>query len=103
MIEKEPVGKIEYGDAGSQIFYDKDEYIKAFKEAMDVYGVMGGFKATTLTRDQETRKAYDDALYNEFGEENPYALEHYQEKYAQATEAPAEEAQPELEGEEMEL
>ena len=97
MEKNKPVGEIEYYDGTRKSFYSTEEYIKAFKEAMEVYCVSGGFKATTLTRDPVTRKAYDDAIYNEFGEDNPHDLEHY----ARTAEAPIE-RQPELD-EEMEL
>lgn len=97
MGEKKPVGEINYYEGSRLVFYEKDEYIKELKRALNVYGVMGGFKATTLTRDPATRKAYDDAIYNEFGEDNPHDLEHY----ARTAEAPIE-RQSELD-EEMEL
>lgn len=97
MEKNKPVGEIEYYDGSREVFYTAEEYIKAVKEAMEVYGVSGGFKGTTLTRDPATRKAYDDAIYNEFGEDNPHDLEHY----IQATKS-LEEQQPELD-EEMEL
>lgn len=75
------VGKIEYIGSGKVIAYqDAEEYLQAYSEALDVYGVTGGFKATTITRDPATRKAVDDLVYGAFGEDNPNDLEHYQKK-----------------------
>lgn len=84
-VEK-PVGKIEYisgrGSSHVEKFYTPESYIKAYEEALDSYGVVGGFKGTTITRDPATRKAIDDLICGAFGEENPYDLEHYQQEHA---------------------
>lgn len=100
----EAVGKIEYLHSGETIVYDDaKEYLQAYEEALNEYGVVGGFKATTITRDPETRKAVDDLIYGEFGEENPHDLEHYQKKYAEAYGEHVEQVpEPELDGEELE-
>lgn len=108
MAKKEPVGKIEYLFSGEERpFFDMEEYLQAYREALDEFGVVGGFKATTLTKDPESRKAVDDLIYGAFDEENPYALEHYKEKYSPATgEDQAQEAEataPDLEEEDLEI
>lgn len=108
MAEKEPVGKIEYLFSDEErTFFDKEGYLQAYREALDQFGVVGGFKATTLTKDAETRKAADDLIYGAFGEENPYDLEYYQKKYAPAAgEDQTREGKPidpELGDEELEL
>lgn len=96
------VGKIEYLHSGETIVYnDAKEYLQAYKEALNEYGVVGGFKATTITRDPEICKAVDDLIYGEFGEENPYDLEHYQKKYAEASSEHVEQPlEPEFEADE---
>lgn len=108
MAKKEPVGKIEYLFSGEERpFFDMEEYLQAYREALAEFGVVGGFKATTLTKDPESRKAVDDLIYGAFDEENPYDLEHYQGKYSPvAGEDQAQEAEvavPELEEEDLEL
>ena len=73
---------MEYAFSGEeQVFFDKQEYIQAYRNALDQFGVSGGFKATTFTIDPQTRKAIDDLIYGAFGEDNPNDLEHYQRKY----------------------
>ena len=100
-VEKVPVGIIEspygLGDSGVSIFYDSEKYVKEFKDALEDFGPIGGFKATIITRDPKLRKAIDDELYNVYGEENPRRLEDYQEQDQ------AQEAGPEPEEEEPEL
>ena len=100
----EAVGKIEYLHSGETIVYDDPrEYLQAYKEALNEYGVVGGFKATTITQDPGTRKAVDDLICGEFGEENPHDLEHYQKKYAEVSGEHVEQApEPGLDGEELE-
>lgn len=102
-VEKEPVGIIEYpygpGDSGVSIFYGSEKYVKEFKGALEDFGPIGGFRATTLTRDPNLRKAIDDELYNVFGEKNPRRLEDYQEQGQEQEPEP----EPELEEEEPEL
>lgn len=99
-VEKEPVGIIEYpygpGDSGVLIFYDPEKYVKEFKDALEDFGPMGGFRATTLTRDPKLRKAIDDERYNFYDEENPWRLEDYQKRGQE------QEPEPELEEEEPE-
>lgn len=106
-VEAEPVGVIEYSDGDCQVFHNSEQYIQAFREALDQFGVAGGFKATTLTKDAESRKAVGDLIYRAFDEENPHDLEHYYKKYAPAAgEDQAQEAEvtaPELEEEDLEL
>lgn len=103
-VEKEPVGIIEYpygpGDSGVSIFYDPEKYAKEVKDALEDFGPIGGFRATTLTRDPKLRKEIDDELYNVYGEKNPRHLEDYQEQ--EQGMGQEQEPEPELEEEEPE-
>ena len=79
MTSEEPVGRIEYSYGDEQTFYDTEKYIQAYEKALFEMGPMA-VKSITLTKDPATHKAIDDLLWNEFGEENPHDLEHYQKK-----------------------
>lgn len=98
----EPVGKIEYGSSGkAKTFYNTEEYLQEYEEAINLFGVAGGIKATTITRDPATHKAVDDLIYGAVGEENPHDFRYYQEKYGEVQ--PPETTQTLEEGPDMEL
>ena len=102
---KDPIGKIEYfsGRGSSYIanFYTSESYIEALKDAINSYGVVGGVKGTTISKDPTIRKAIADLLYDAFGEENPRRLENYQEQSRGMGQE--QETLPELEDEELEV
>ena len=76
--KKTIVGCIHYAMPKETVeFDDSKRYLEELKEALDTYGVMGGFRYETLTDDPKTRKAVDDLLYDAVGEENPRKLEDY--------------------------
>lgn len=54
-----------------------ERYLSLIKEEL-LYNPTG-FQYQTITKDAKIRKALDDILYNHFGTDNPYPLEHYQE------------------------
>ena len=76
--KKTIVGRIHYAAPKETVeFDDPMRYLEELKEALDTYGVMGGFRYETLTDDPKTRKAADDLIYDAYDEENPRRLEDY--------------------------
>lgn len=75
---KETVGTVSWADTGETMtFTDANEYLECIKENIEYMGIIG-FKFRTLTRDPAVRKAVDDILYGEAGEENPHTIEYYE-------------------------
>ena len=63
------VGTVSWADTGETMtFTDANEYLECIKENIEYMGIIG-FKFRTLTRDPAVRKAVDDILYGEAGEE----------------------------------
>lgn len=71
------VGMTFYGDGNATSFTDADAYIKEIREELP-YRATSGFRFETATDDPTVRKAVDDLVYNEFGENNPRPLEDYE-------------------------
>lgn len=72
------VGTVSWADTGETMtFTDANEYLECIKENIEYMGIIG-LKFRTLTRDPAVRKAVDDILYGEAGEENPHTIEYYE-------------------------
>jgi hypothetical protein len=69
-------GSVSFASGETFRYTDADEYIKTVKEELP-YRAASGFCFETLTDDPRVRKAIDDLIYNEYGEENPHGLESY--------------------------
>ncbi|MDR3278595.1 MAG: hypothetical protein LBT12_07455, partial [Oscillospiraceae bacterium] len=65
-------------------YTDAEEYIAVVKEELP-YRATTGFTFYTLTEDAAVRKAIDDLVYNEYGEQNPRELADYAEPQADLT------------------
>lgn len=92
---KEFVTNVEQGKVAGMLFYgggeaiwfaDADEYIEEYGKDLNERGPSGVF-AKTITKDPAVRKAVDDLIYGEFGEENPHGLDYYEERLAASHEA----------------
>lgn len=70
------VGMLFYAGGDAQWFEDPDKYIKTYEEELSYRGAYG-VSARTMIKDPAVRKAVDDMLYGEFGEENPHDMEYY--------------------------
>lgn len=70
------IGMLIYPSGESRCFRDADQYLKEYREEMDCRGP-NGVTAKTITDDPTVRKAVDDLIYNEFGEENPHKIDYY--------------------------
>lgn len=71
------VGTVSWADTGETMtFTDANEYLKCIRETIEHRGIFG-FEFRTLTKDPAVRKAIDDILYGEAGEENPHTIEYY--------------------------
>ena len=73
---KEIVGRVSFANGEKLTYTDPQEYIKCVAEELP-YRATSGFQFETLTDDPQTRKAVDDLVCNEYGEENPRPLENY--------------------------
>jgi hypothetical protein len=84
------IGTVSYASGEQKTFTDPKAFIKTVKEELP-YRSTSGFAYTVMDADPATRKAIDDLAYNEYGEENPHDLAHYQnteiEHQIRATEA----------------
>lgn len=77
--QKSCCGMLIYPSGETQNFSDPDQFLQAYREALDYLGP-SGVSAKTLTHDPSVRKAVDDLIYGEFGEENPHDLDHYAQR-----------------------
>lgn len=84
------VGTASYASGEQEIFTDPKQFIKTVEEELP-YRSTSGFTYRIMDADAATRKAIDDLVHNEYGEDNPLDLAHYQsneekhkEKAAQA-------------------
>lgn len=73
----EIIGIATYASGEQQTFADSTAFIKTIQEELP-YRSTSGFAYKILTTDAATRKAVDDLVYNEYGEENPHDLAYYQ-------------------------
>lgn len=71
------VGTASYANGDHQEFTSAEEFIKTIREELP-YRSTTGFTYRVLTEDAKTRKAVDDLVYNEYGEENPHDLVYYE-------------------------
>ena len=64
---------------GDIAIYDTPkQYLDSYRDLLD--SNPQGFKATTVTRSPEVRKAVDDLVYGFYGDDNPHDLKYYAEK-----------------------
>lgn len=71
------VGTASYASGEQEIFTDPKKFIQTVKEELP-YRSTSGFTYQVMYADAATRKAVDDLAYNEYGEDNPHDLAHYQ-------------------------
>ena len=74
--KQEIIGRVFFANGEQFSYIDADEYIKVIKEELP-YRNTSGFRFETITDDPRVRKAVDDLICNEFGEDNPRNLEDY--------------------------
>jgi hypothetical protein len=75
-VRQDIVGMTFYGDGNATSFTDADDYIEEIREELP-YRASSGFRFETVTDDPAVRKAVDDLVYNEFGENNPRRVCNY--------------------------
>lgn len=75
--EESIVGIISFHNGETQEFTDSSSFIATIKEELP-YRSTSGFQFKVITTDAFTRKAVDDLIYDEYGEDNPRTLEDYQ-------------------------
>lgn len=73
----EIIGIATYASGEQQTFTDPVAFIKTVQEELP-YRSTSGFAFKVLTEDAATRKAVEDLVCNEYGEENPHDLSYYQ-------------------------
>ena len=71
------VGTASYASGEQEIFTDPKKFIQTVQEELP-YRSTSGFTFQVMVADAATRKAVDDLVYNEYGEDNPHDLAHYQ-------------------------
>lgn len=71
------VGTASYANGDHQEFTSAEEFIKTVRDELP-YRSTTGFTYKVLTEDAKTRKAVDDLVFNEYGEENPHDLTYYE-------------------------
>ena len=71
------VGRLTFSNGEVMEFTDAKAYTERLKEELDCVGVTG-FTFETLTDDPQVRKAVEDIICDQFGEENPRSLEEHQ-------------------------
>ena len=74
--DKAIVGRVSFANGEKIEYTNAQEYVKCVAEELP-YRATSGFQFETLTDDPQTRKAVDDLVCNEYGEENPCPLENY--------------------------
>ena len=74
--ENKTVGRVTYADGTKQEFADPQEYLQAIKEELPFRSTTG-FRYETLSDDPQVRKAVDDIILNDAGEENPKRVCNY--------------------------
>lgn len=94
---KDFVTAVEQGKVAGMLFYpggemacyrDPTQFIRDYAEEMDSRGP-NGVSARTITSDPVVRKAVDDLIYGEFGEENPHGLDYYETRQASGSQETA--------------
>lgn len=86
----EIIGIATYASGEQQTFTDSNAFIKTIQEELS-YRSTSGFAYKILTTDAATRKAVDDLVYNEYGEENPHDLAYYQSTKGETAQMTSEE------------
>lgn len=72
------VGLLIYPSTEVEVFTDPDKFLKEYDKELDSRG-LNGVSAWLVSRDPALRKALDDRIYGQFGEENPNGPEFYQQ------------------------
>lgn len=83
------VGTASYASGEQEIFTDSKKFIQTVREELP-YRSTSGFTFQVMAADAATRKAVDDLVYNEYGEDNPHDLAHYQSTKTEHQEKAAE-------------
>lgn len=70
------MGIAHYASGETEIFTDSAKFIETVREELPTRSTTG-FTYKMVNADPSTRKAIDDLIYNEYGEENPHDLSYY--------------------------
>lgn len=70
------MGITHYASGETEIFTDPAKFIETIREELPTRSTTG-FTYKMVNADPYTRKAIDDLVYNEYGEENPHDLSYY--------------------------
>lgn len=81
LSDQKLVGQATYISGEVREFQDAEEFLACIREELE-HRATTGFNYKVLTDDPSVRKAADDIVYDHYGEENPFELEYYKEKYA---------------------
>ena len=83
MEQGKVAGLLIYPSNEVEVFTDPDVFLKRYAQEMDSCGP-NGVSARLVSRDPALRKAVDDLIYDQFGEENPNGPEYYQQAQGSA-------------------
>lgn len=72
-----------YPSTEMEAFTDPGRFLEKYREEMDACGPTG-VSARLVSGDPALRKATDDLIYDQFGEENPHDLDYYRQTRVQA-------------------
>lgn len=76
--DKPVVGITTYANGEKDVFTNADRFIKTIAEELPERS-SSGFAFRVMNADPATRKAIDDLVYNEYGEQNPHDLNYYKQ------------------------